>query len=57
MVGRGDDRGNNNEPAPAISHRSKAVLGGGGNSFRQHKPEPGANSFARELHEMPDYSN
>jgi hypothetical protein len=35
------------------------VLGGGGNLFNNNgnRPEVGGNSFARELHEMPDYSN
>ena len=34
------------------------MCGGGKNVFaNNNKPEHGANSFARELHEMPDYSN
>ena len=47
---------------PQISRRSKDRLGGGNlnwgyNAPKNGKGNAGANSYAKELQEMPDYSN
>lgn len=40
-----------------MSHRSKEKYGGGCNFANKGKANFGANSYARELPEMPDHSN
>lgn len=42
---------------PQLSHRSKEKYGGGCNFANKGKANFGANSYARELPEMPDHSN